>query len=438
VSRPVRILCTADLHIGRRSSRIPPGFQGEHFSAAGMWLELVRHALDTRMDMVALAGDVVDRDNRFFEATGPLERGLRELQEGGIPVVAVTGNHDFDVLPRVAEQLGPGFHLLGAGGRWETRVVETAGGPVAVSGWSFPHQRVASSPLDGGAVPDPALELPRLGLLHSQLASSPGELRYAPADPRRLALLPVSAWVVGHIHAPDVLRLEGGAPVVIPGSPLPLDPGEPGAHGFVEISLSPGRAPGVERREMAPVRYDRVTVDVTGLPSPLEARGRVVEAVREAAERASREAHREPELLVLRLEVEGRTSFATGIREALQEVREFRHQGGGVTALLEEREVVFRLSPEHDLHALGSGKGAAAALARLILELRAAREGGAPLSPDAEALVREGRKRLEGVRQRVPSRGEESEQEGEERLLERLQLRAGELLDTLMRQREGR
>src|SRR3954469_17173730 len=111
----VRVLATGDIHIGRCSTKTDePGWP-----CAQAWDDLVRLAIDERVDLVALSGDIVDRENRYYEAIGPLERGLRALAKEGIPVFAVSGNHDHDVLPRVADALGgfdSGFRLLGRGG----------------------------------------------------------------------------------------------------------------------------------------------------------------------------------------------------------------------------------------------------------------------------------------------------------------------------------
>ena len=85
-----------------------------------MWEMIVDRAITETVDAVALSGDIVDQDNRFFEATGPLERGILLLASKGIHTFAVSGNHDYDVLHRLADSIGSEhFHLLGRGGQWE-------------------------------------------------------------------------------------------------------------------------------------------------------------------------------------------------------------------------------------------------------------------------------------------------------------------------------
>src|SRR5690606_1937215 len=100
----VRILCAGDLHLGRRSSRVPWDGDGAAGSCAEAWMRLVECAIRERVDLVALSGDLVDHDNRWFEAFGPLERGLKRLADAGIPVYAVAGNHDYDTLPHLRSE----------------------------------------------------------------------------------------------------------------------------------------------------------------------------------------------------------------------------------------------------------------------------------------------------------------------------------------------
>ena len=95
---------------------------------------------------VLLAGDVVDRDDDFFEAYGHLARGVRRLADADIEVIGVAGNHDVKVLPRLANEV-PAFRLLGAGGEWEHCEIADGRESLTVWGWSFPQPRVIESPL---------------------------------------------------------------------------------------------------------------------------------------------------------------------------------------------------------------------------------------------------------------------------------------------------
>ena len=111
----VRILCIADVHLGRRPAHIPETIDARALGPAPAWHAFVRRAVELEVDAVALTGDVVDETNRFYEAFSVLQSGVKRLVDSGIPIFAVSGNHDFEVLPRLADRI-PEFRLLGRGG----------------------------------------------------------------------------------------------------------------------------------------------------------------------------------------------------------------------------------------------------------------------------------------------------------------------------------
>ena len=89
MGQSIRVILTGDLHVGRRPSRVSDHIDCRRCSCAAAWAAVVDYALQQKADVVAISGDLVDRENRFYEAFGPLERGLRRLSEAGIDTVAV-------------------------------------------------------------------------------------------------------------------------------------------------------------------------------------------------------------------------------------------------------------------------------------------------------------------------------------------------------------
>jgi len=69
-----------------------------------------------------LAGDLVDQNRDFFVAYGQLKKDIGHLAGAGTRVLAVAGNHDIEVLPRLADEI-EALELIGAGGKWQTRGV---------------------------------------------------------------------------------------------------------------------------------------------------------------------------------------------------------------------------------------------------------------------------------------------------------------------------
>jgi DNA repair protein SbcD/Mre11 len=364
----MKILCSGDLHLGRRSSRLPDDLDPRAHSAGATWGAVVDLAIDERVDLVALSGDVVDRANRYFEAFGPLERGVGRLAAAGIPVTAVAGNHDFDVLPKLAPSLGKNFRLLGAGGRWDGFTLGRDGRTaLRVAGWSFPAEHVTTSPLSSfPRLPDDGV--PVLAILHADLdqPSSP----YAPVSAPELRAGPSTVWLLGHLHTPRLHEAPGAAPLLYPGSPQALDPGEPGAHGAWIVELEPGRIPSARLVPLSTVRYDRVDVDVDGVVGVDALERTVAEGVRAHLQRAAEAGGGRLRHLSCHVRPTGRTPLHGAIgRRLADRLPDLAAEHGDVQARVERLDVATR--PAVNLAELARAGDAPGVLARFVLALDA-------------------------------------------------------------------
>ena len=310
---PLKILATADIHIGRTASKLPSHVAAGQFCCRQAWTDIVECALKHSVDVVLLAGDVVDRKNRFFEAYGPLEAGIRKLSESNIDTLAVAGNHDHDVLPRLAQQVPEQrFRLLGAHGTWESYDVERDGKVVLqIHGWSFPEAHHLISPLNSYHLTCPD-NVPTLGLLHADLDVH--NSKYAPVSTQELQRTDTTIWVLGHVHAPKHYEHTVGPDILYPGSPLAMDPGEPGQHGPWLIEIDGDRPLTVTPLTGSPVRYETVPIDVSGIDDLETVEGQITNAVRERAAKLESE-DQDVELVIQRLRITGHTSQCRGISQ---------------------------------------------------------------------------------------------------------------------------
>ena len=219
----MKILAVGDMHLGRTPSRLPQELSGQarELGPAGAWQRTVDVAIAHRVRAVLLVGDVVERENDFFEAYRQLEQGVQRLSEAGVEVIGVVGNHDVKVLPRLAEQL-PEFRLLGKQGEWESCQIADAADSITLWGWSFPRREVQDSPLSGATFARG--EGINLGLLHCDRDA--GNSPYAPVTSQELRQAGLDGWLLGHIHKPDALSAE--APNGYLGSLVGLDRSETG------------------------------------------------------------------------------------------------------------------------------------------------------------------------------------------------------------------
>lgn len=363
---PYRLLCTGDVHLGRRPSRVPLG--DGSLRVAHVWGRIVDAALERAVNAVVLTGDIVDNENKMYEAFGALERGVRRLLDDGIDVVAVAGNHDHDAFPRLVRAIqSERFHLLGAGGRWSsTRLERENSGAIEFVGWSFPDATVPESPLkafEGGRD-----GIPTIGVLHCDADQTEG--RYAPVGRDMLAQQPVDAWLLGHIHEPSEQRVGDQLQLYV-GSPQPLDPGEGGTHGAWQVDVAASGAVRAESLPLASLRYDTITVDVSDLEEPSAAETAVLQTLRtslsEAVEHWPRLQH-----IAYRLRFEGRTRHRQALRTQGQKMMEdLQVTLDAASATVEAIELDTR--PDYDLRTIAKGQDPPGVLAQLLLDLQAGR-----------------------------------------------------------------
>ena len=378
----MKILAVGDIHLGRTPSRLPRELNARDLGPAEAWRRTVVAAVDEGMTAVLLAGDVVDRDDDFFEAYRALESGVGTLTDAGIDVIGVAGNHDVKVLPRLARHI-PQFRLLGEGGRWESCRIEEGGDSVTLWGWSFPQARVFSSPLEGDS-PDPAPGI-NLGLLHCDRDAGP-ESPYAPTSRLELARAGLDGWLLGHIHKPDALTAP--SPNGYLGSLTGLDRGESGARGPWMITVGDGHIVGVEHLPFAPLRWESLDVDLEGVRDPFQARERLLAAVTALDARMASHAT-PPNAVGLSVALTGRTGCGNAALDQLsREDRDEIHTGAAGTRYFIE-SVRLNTRPEIDLEELARRPDPVGLLAMRLLWLD--RPAG---DPERDRLVDQARRNL--------------------------------------------
>jgi exonuclease SbcD len=365
----MRVLCTGDLHIGRTPSKAADGPPDPAWSARAAWRSIVDLAIAERVDLLAISGDLVDADNAYFEAIGAVEEGVRKLRAAGIPVAAVAGNHDAGILPRIFDRVGDdSVRLLGRGQTWERWTLFGPDGSARlhVDGWSFASKHVAVDPI--ASRPNWADDgTPTLAIVHGDL-DVPGS-RYAPLTRAALQTRPVALWLLGHIHVPRLLTAPAAPPILYPGSPHALDPGETDVHGVWLIDLSqrdalPALVP------LSPVRYDAVTLDVGGSATVDDALDRIRAGMRaRLVAAASEHGGDRLRVLSLRVRVVGAVDWpAAALAARAADLRDADEWLGAARLCLDD--LVFAVRRPHDLVALARVGDPPGAVAKLLLELQ--------------------------------------------------------------------
>ncbi|MCY3002496.1 MAG: DNA repair exonuclease [Planctomycetota bacterium] len=381
------LLAVGDIHLGRTPQGLPAGFEPERFSPRAAWQAAVEEALRRKVDAVALLGDVVDHDRNFLEAYSPLRQGVEKLLAAGIQVVAIVGNHDVEVLPRLAREIS-GLRLLGAGGAWEALELRgRAGGTLRLVGWSFPRPRVTEDPVASlPAALRGRANLPTLGLVHGELDASASY--HAPLRRTLLAACGFDGWLLGHVHQPTLDSSKDSIGYL--GSLVGLDAGEQGRRGPWSVRVEANGAIRFEHLPLARIRWEALELALDADSAPEQVESQLVRLF-EAAAKAPARQWGDAELVAVRLAVRGRSSRR---REIVQRLRELE-QGtpvstGSLTFFLEKLE--DRTQPELELESLAKQHHAAGGVARRLLALQD------PASPERSALLRKARQREETLR----------------------------------------
>ena len=386
----MKILAVGDIHLGRTPSRLPEelAHRSRDLGPAGAWERTVNIAIDTGVRAVLLAGDVVERENDFFEAYRELEQGVKRLTGKGIDVIGVAGNHDVKVLPRLAEHI-PEFQLLGKGGQWEFHRINDNTDSITLWGWSFPRKEVRTSPLtDQSFKAEAGINL---GLLHCDRDA--GDSPYAPVTSRELQRAGIDGWLLGHIHKPDDLSIASLSGYL--GSLTGLDRTETGPHGPWFIDVSQGRINEVVHLPLAPLRWESVDVDLEGIGEPAEARERILDELKDLDRQITElpvtlDLTATPDAVGVHVIFSGRTRFGTAVRDEFSGSQEedIIYPGSGNRQYFIER-ISVATRPEIDLEELARQPTIPGLLAKRMLLLD--EPEGHPVRDD---LIERARKRL--------------------------------------------
>lgn len=253
---------TADLHLdsplkGLSARPDAPSelLRGATRRALGNLVEL---AILEKVDFVVISGDIYDRDWKDYGTGLFFHSRMVVLQQAGIPVYMISGNHDAASVISRRLTLPGNVHLFSSRAAATMEVNDL---PVAIHGMSFPNRAVEEN-----LVPKYPAALPgrfNLGMLHTSLAGSADHDTYAPCTEQDLVSKGYDYWALGHVHLPGVLREDPW--IVFPGNIQGRHAGECGERGCRLVSVGDDlRVKSAEWRPLDVVRWSQVSVDAQG------------------------------------------------------------------------------------------------------------------------------------------------------------------------------
>ena len=173
---------------------------------------LIDHCLATQPAALVLAGDLYDGDWRDYSTGVYFTNRMRDLDDAGIPVVLVQGNHDAESVISRSLTLPPNVTRLRTD-RPETHVFDDVG--LAVHGQGFATKSVSANL----AVDYPAAipGLVNVGVLHTSVQGYANHDPYAPCSVADLTGRGYEYFALGHVHTRQILA-EGRTTVAFSGN----------------------------------------------------------------------------------------------------------------------------------------------------------------------------------------------------------------------------
>lgn len=228
---------------------------------------LVARAIEEAVDFVLIAGDLFDGDWRDMGTGLYFARAMGRLDQAGIPVFILAGNHDAASVVTRSVPWPPNVRLFGSR-KPETHVLPELG--VAIHGQSFhtpattDNLALAYPPAQPGAF--------NIGMLHTALAGRPGHEAYAPCSVDDLRAKAYDYWALGHVH--DFERVSEDPPIVFPGNIQGRTIRETGAKGAVIVSVADRAVRAIDRIDLDVIRWVRADIDCSGASADLTERMR--------------------------------------------------------------------------------------------------------------------------------------------------------------------
>ena len=317
---------------------------------------LVDLAIDEAVDFMVIAGDLYDGAWKDYNTGHFFVREMGRLQQAGVPVYLLHGNHDAESEMTKRLTLPANVHLFDSKKPSSHRIEHLR---VVLHGRSF--RDAATLENLAIAYPDALPGWLNIGVLHTALEGYTAHARYAPCSLAELSAKGYDYWALGHVHEHAVLQQNPW--VVFPGNLQGRHIRETGPRGAVRVTADETGILAVERCIVDVMRWQRLSLDVaaaTDLAAVLALAGSALSALLDGA------GHSLP--IALRITLTGRSAahgLLFGSELALREELLALASTLGADRLWIEK-VQLRTAPRLDAALLHDRAGALADLQTLL------------------------------------------------------------------------
>lgn len=235
----LKFIHTADLHLGSPFSGISNMDEelAQSLSNAGYaaYDRIIDLAIENEVDFLLISGDIYDSQNKRIREQLKFHKGLERLEQHGINVYIICGNHDPYTAWSKEIKWPDSVHFFQTG---NPEVIEYQKNGISLAnivGISYRINSVTENLTED--YPEREQGWPfTIGMLHCNLGYDTDHHPYSPCSIEDLKKKGYNYWALGHIHKPSIIN-ENNPTIIYSGIPQGRDIGETGPRGCYLVTV---------------------------------------------------------------------------------------------------------------------------------------------------------------------------------------------------------
>ena len=341
----------ADLHldaafkgVAATAPHIANALQKATFEALS---RLTKLACTLRPSFVVLAGDIYNQEDHSLKARFALLDACKQMQQAGVRVFIVHGNHDPLRQSERTFQYPENVTVFGTEGVEQVRVHNDQGELVSIV-HGISHGKDNERRNLARQFSRAAEDVFQVAVLHCTVDSVAASEQYAPASVADFAKSEIDYWALGHIHEQQIISTEPFA--AYSGNIQGLHINEQGERGCLVVNVADNQVQATHHT-LGPIQWKIERLDIASM----EYIDALEEAVEESLESLVQSLPDGSDGIIVRLILEGRTALDAELRkngatkELLERLREdLIHK----TPFLWLKDIELACKPDVDLDAM--------------------------------------------------------------------------------------
>jgi len=336
MSETIKFIHSADIHLGKElsSEKSKDNLMQKVFNNATnkAFKNLVDLAVNKQVDFIIIAGDLYDREARSIKSSRFFLEQCQYLEEKGIEVYLISGNHDPAGVENEVFELPQNVHYF-ASEKVEIKEYCKNGKLTArLLGQSYRHKFESRTMYNFYTAPDQSVF--NIGLLHTGLNKNNNH--YVPVNKSDLlSKEDIHYWALGHLH--QYQQLNNQPPVYFPGTIQAHNINEQGNKGVIIVEVDQNLKTAEKFIPLAPVIFRELEINleneqelenISQLQLLLEKK---IDKLLTEIRTENTQRNYEIEAVIIRLIIKGRTKlhkFVGANREELEETlqNEFKNK----------------------------------------------------------------------------------------------------------------